>query len=335
MTERYSSLAPLDHGERAQLCILLCNFFASSSNTKHREALGLKTDDTLRPLRLFDFFMWAQKNGSDLWPKAQQINELVAALERKGVLVNAGITGKAASMNRCFYFWYQISSLAQKGTLWLGNILGADYIGHEIKKDLVLITGVTSAGDCAVGTGLLVIPGVVLTCAHVIDDMKVGDLVEWSDGRALKVRKCSSSKNADVGIVFLEEPVVPFLSDIALRSARSLEEVVIAGYPMIPRGLSPVITLHRGEICGRIEDTMDGYPLELFSAIARPGNSGGPVVGLDGRIVGIVTRSLERQREEADAMVPLPFFSAVPADVIQREFMDLTGLEIPWESYQW
>lgn len=77
--------------------------------------------------------------------------------------------------------------MAQKGTLWLGNILGADYIGHEIKKDLVLITGVTAAGDCAVGTGLLVIPGVVLTCAHVIDDMKIDDRVEWSEtGRNLK-----------------------------------------------------------------------------------------------------------------------------------------------------
>lgn len=102
MTERYSNLAPLDHGERAHLCILLCNFFARPNNAKHREALGLKTNENnIRPLRLFDFFMWAQKNGSDLWQKAQQINELVAALERKGALVDAGITGKAASMSRC------------------------------------------------------------------------------------------------------------------------------------------------------------------------------------------------------------------------------------------
>jgi len=335
MTERYSKLAPLNQEERAAFCIMLCSFFSPMKNAELRQELQLPIEEgVIRPLSLLDFFKWTKLKGSDLWPKMFRIQELVLRLEQKGVLVNAGTNGKGLGLSTCFYFGYERSSLAQKGRLWLGNVLGADYIGYEIKKDLVLITGVTPAGDCAVGTGLLIIPGVVLTCAHVVDDMKIEEQVEIGS-RKFKVGKCLSSKNADVGIIFLEEQVAPSLQDIALRSAHSLEEIVIAGYPTIPRGLSPTITLHRGEICGRVENTMDGCPLELFSAIARPGNSGGPVVGLDGRIVGIVTRSLERPREEADPMVPLPFFSAVPADVIQEEFENLTeGLQLPWEAYQ-
>ncbi len=335
MTERYSKLAPLDQEERAALCIMLCSFFSPMNNAKHRQALLLPIEEgMMRPLSLFDFFKWTKMNGNDLWSKEFRINELVLRLEQKGVLVNAGTNGKSPGLSNCFYFMYEFSSLAGKGRLWLGSILGADYIGYEIKKDLVLITGITPMGDHAIGTGHLILPGVVLTCAHVLDDMKIAEQVEIGI-RKFKVDKCLSSKNADVGIIFLEEQVAPSLQDIALRSAHSLEEVVIAGYPTIPRGLAPIITLHRGEICGRVENTIDGCPLELFSAIARPGNSGGPVVGLDGRIVGIVTRSLERPREEADPMAPLPFFSAVPADVIQKEFINLTGgNQLPWETYQ-
>jgi hypothetical protein len=56
---------------------------------------------------------------------------------------------------------------------------------------------------------------------------------------------------------------------------------------------------------------------------------------MDGRILGIVTKSLERQREESDINEPLPFFSAIPSKVIQLVFNELTkGTNLPWEDYQ-
>lgn len=75
--------------------------------------------------------------------------------------------------------------------------------------------------------------------------------------------------------------------------------------------------------------------MELFSAIARPGNSGGPVVAMDGRVVGIVTRSLERDKEEADFMAPMPFFAAVPSKLIAQALTELDGggTSLPWEDW--
>ena len=333
MSTRYTQIMPLDQHERATLCMRLCNFFSPINNEKIKQELGLPTTPgRIRPLSLADFLNWSKKQGTDLWPKHQRVAELVRRLEQKGILFEAGGRG-ASEIAHCYYFTYDLSKLAARGSLWLGVALGPEYIGFAIQQDLVLITGVTASGDRAVGTGLLVLPGVALTCAHVITDMTIDSSVVIS-GMKVMVEHCRSDANVDVGVVFLEEKIPPSLPDAAFRRAAILEEVVIAGYPSIPRGLVPTVTFQRGEIAGRIEKTMDGYPLELLSAIVRPGNSGGPVVTMDGRIVGIVSRSLERPREVADDMIPMPFFSAIPADVIQSSFRRLTeGLELPWETY--
>ncbi|MEV6102955.1 trypsin-like serine protease [Nocardia sp. NPDC051981] len=69
----------------------------------------------------------------------------------------------------------------------------------------------------------------------------------------------------------------------------------------------------------------------MFSATARPGNSGGPIVAQDGRVIGIVTQSFETsddstaERDE-DSPAPIatsPFYADVPTPQIQKALADL------------
>ena len=55
----------------------------------------------------------------------------------------------------------------------------------------------------------------------------------------------------------------------------------------------------------------------------------------DGCIVGIVTRSLERQQEEADSMTVFPFFASVPSSEIRKCVFELTlgEINVKWEDY--
>lgn len=330
MDNRYSVLSTLSIDEQEEICKKLCGFFSPLNTRKMREELSLPLKEgVIEPLCLMDFFKFWKNLDVDYWPKMQRVREIVELLKSKSILQSRG----GVDLNERFLFFKELTDREAKGFLWLGKILGEAYIGHQIEKDIAYIEGETPLGDISVGTGTLISENVVLTCAHVIDDMTVTTVK--INGRNLEIDSCKSHKIVDVGLIFLKEPTVQQVPDLGFRDSMMLEPLVIAGYPLIPRSLEPCFTMQTGQVCGHIKETMDGYAMDLFSAIARPGNSGGPVIGIDGCIIGIVTRSLERQQESTDPMAVIPFFAAVPSKVISECVEEITegDLKLQWETY--
>ena len=145
----------------------------------------------------------------------------------------------------------------------------------------------------------------------------------------------------DVGVVIINEALKhEICHDIALRDSTILEKIIISGFPKVPRRIDTSVITQSGKIAGKINsyDHHGSTKLELFTAVAHPGNSGGPLLTMDGKLVGIVTQSLERSEEEADKKNQiLPFFAAIPASEIYKAFNELETAktyQIPWEYYQ-
>jgi hypothetical protein len=331
MSDRYSKLSKFTIEEQAEICVMLCNFFSPLQEIEMRKILNLPREKgKLIPLTFLDFLEYSKVVNYDLWPYMQRVKELLSKLVNESIIqAYSGI-----DINGKFLFFREHTQRESLGNLWLGSVLKEEFIGNEIQKDIAYIEGKTLKGDISVGTGILVSSKAVLTCAHVVDDMKLDEYIQIG-GRKVKVEETISHDKVDVGLVFLNESIDSKLPDLAFRNSALLESVVIAGFPSVPRSLEPCYTLQRGEISGHLDKTMDLYPMDLFSAIARPGNSGGPVVGLDGCILGIVTRSLERQTEEADAMLTMPFFAAVPSRVIAESISEISNnrIDLKWENY--
>ncbi len=92
------------------------------------------------------------------------------------------------------------------------------------------------------------------------------------------------------------------------------------------------LIVQRGEVVNPSISGMHGQTLFLYSAIARPGNSGGPIVASDGRVLGLVTQEL------LDPGRPQwPFFAGVPAGEVSRAaqelgFPDLLSIET-WDMH--
>lgn len=338
MSDHNSVLKPLSIEQQKQVATNLLYFFDPRNSHQIRSQLSLMALAHAEPFSLAQFFDWAAKHRG--LPDYSRVRHHIVGVAKN--LVRAGLLyheGKARSGvlgdQDLFFASYELSRGASRGTLFLGKALGPSYIAHEIQRALVAISGLTADQDVTVGTGLHVHPEYIVTCDHVIRDMTVDRTLEV-DGVWVSVVDCLKNvkPGIDVGVIRVKPPVPLALPDLLFRDANLLEDVLVAGFPTVPTSTTRFPTFQRGEISQIDVPTFWGTDVDLFSAIARPGNSGGPLVTLEGNVVGLVTQSLERERENADRTSVLPFFAAVPACDIRTEFEALTPIALPWETYE-
>jgi S1-C subfamily serine protease len=158
----------------------------------------------------------------------------------------------------------------------------------------------TSKGDSiekvkGVGTGVVIVDkGIILTNLHVVQGAKRVQVV-FANGLESDAVVVSLQPENDLAV--LQARTVPDdLVAATLRSTADLtegEKVIAVGFPF---GIGPSVTsgvisgLHRKYQSPEGARLLDD--LIQFDAAANPGNSGGPLVTMDGAVVGIVTAIL-------------------------------------------
>jgi S1-C subfamily serine protease len=151
-----------------------------------------------------------------------------------------------------------------------------------------------------VGTGVVIIDnGTILTNLHVISGAKKVR-VTFFDGSESDAIVMSTQPENDLAV--LRAKTIPDdLEAATMRSTADLapgDQVVAVGFPF---GIGP--SASAGIVSGlkRQFRSPDGQQmlsnLIQFDAAANPGNSGGPLVTMDGEVVGIVTAILNPNRQ--------------------------------------
>ena len=146
--------------------------------------------------------------------------------------------------------------------------------------------------EAGVGTGVVIVDkGIILTNLHVIADAKQVK-VTFADGTESEAAVIATQPENDLAV--LQAKTLPDdLQAATLRSTKDLalgDEVIAVGFPF---GIGPSVT--GGVVSGlrREYRSPEGKRLLTnliqFDAAANPGNSGGPLVTMDGAVVGIVT----------------------------------------------
>lgn len=169
---------------------------------------------------------------------------------------------------------------------------GADR-SPQVRAALAGVVKVLGRADsCAAaleGSGVVVAPGRVLTNAHVVAGTS-RVVVAASEGSPVVAEVVYLDTDADVAVLAvqgLEAPVVALDADVAGPG----DDAVVAGYPngggldtenARLRSRSNLVGL---DIYGREEVLRE---VVAFRGQVQPGNSGGPLLALDGEVIGLV-----------------------------------------------
>ncbi|MBE9606768.1 trypsin-like peptidase domain-containing protein [Acetobacteraceae bacterium H6797] len=145
----------------------------------------------------------------------------------------------------------------------------------------------------ASGTGFVVATDTVMTNHHVIDGCS-RILVRRSDKRFIEAVP-PAKVDRDLDLAMIKVPNLG-LAPLAFRSAPPLRRgdgVIAFGFPLAGL-LSSDPKLTRGELNGLngLGDNPNQYQI---SAEVQPGNSGGPLLDMYGRVVGVVVAKLNAQ----------------------------------------
>lgn len=150
-----------------------------------------------------------------------------------------------------------------------------------------------------VGTGVVITDkGVILTNLHVVQSAQTIKLV-FADGSESKANISGVQAQHDLAV--LQAHTIPDDFHAAtLRTTADLmpgDEVVAVGFPFgIGPSTSAGVVSGLGRSFKSPEGTQEIGNLIQFDAAANPGNSGGPLVTMDGEVVGVVTGILNPTR---------------------------------------
>ncbi len=171
---------------------------------------------------------------------------------------------------------------------------------ENVRPSLVRVRGMVPGDDGkmiegGVGSGVVIVDsGLILTNLHVVSQAKELRVV-FHDGTEAGANLVSAQPEHDLAVI--KAKVVPDdMKPATLRSTGDLlpgDRVVAAGFPF---GIGPSVS--EGVVSGLKREfrSADGSRkltnLIQFDAAANPGSSGGPLITMDGEVVGIVTAIL-------------------------------------------
>ncbi len=138
--------------------------------------------------------------------------------------------------------------------------------------------------DLASGSGFIIGPdGLVLTNNHVIRDA-TDITVYLDDGTGHTARVHGRDLVRDVALLKIDATQLPTLELGDLSNVSLGQQVVVLGYPL---GLQ-VFTVTAGFVSTTAEDRGRNVVWVQTDSAVNPGNSGGPLLTLQGKVIGIV-----------------------------------------------
>lgn len=138
------------------------------------------------------------------------------------------------------------------------------------------------------GTGFFISPNLIVTNAHVVDDIENVKFLKAGiiyDGKVIL-----QNRNNDLALIETDSTNDKYFELISSKDYNIADTIFVMGYPMSDI-LGGDIKVTNG-VVSALSGTKEDQNYIQISAPIQPGNSGGPVMNYQYKVVGIATASL-------------------------------------------
>lgn len=273
-------------------------------------------------LSLLDFAQYLE--AKTIFPKKPnhlRVQHIVARMASLGMLVPVSpIRPGPALFGERYLCFRGMFGEHFRGNLWLAPLLGAELLYEECKSSVVHITG-QRKGRTVGGSGVVIHSDYVLTCCHMVEEVEL-DRTQTFQGRrcALDVNSIRVHSTEDIALIPVKDSL-DSLNGAVFRKPIIAQGVYTMGYPRLPNTRDASLTMQQGAVTNERVTSLGGQALFLYSAISRPGNSGGPVLSEDGYVVGMAVEDHAASYESDELFSP--HYAGVPADVVVEAVEEL------------
>ncbi len=167
--------------------------------------------------------------------------------------------------------------------------LNAEMTG-AVRQARASLVRVTNGGSGAGAGAIWNAEGLILTNAHVVHDAHPS--ITLPDGRSLPAGIVALDAERDLALLSVKARGLPALELGDSRAVRPGEWVFAVGHPWgIAGAVTSGVVIGVGKDLPDMEATRRGPAREwlMASLVLRPGNSGGPLVDVRGRLLGVNT----------------------------------------------
>ncbi|MDO8627142.1 MAG: trypsin-like peptidase domain-containing protein [Candidatus Diapherotrites archaeon] len=171
-----------------------------------------------------------------------------------------------------------------------------------------------SVGQPSIGSGAIITSdGYIITNNHVIENATIFE-IKLSNSKVFNARRVSSTPNPDLALLKIDGNFTPMYFEQDMNTVKAGNETAALGSPS---GLDFTVT--KGIISSALR-FIDGKKYIQIDTPVNPGNSGGPIINKQGRIIGIVTSKFIGQNLEG-----LGF--AIPGNIVKNSAKQFITLD--------